>query len=279
VIQDAEGGSTVLGSLQTAYHRAIMSKKILLAGESWTSTATHIKGWDQFASVTHHRGADDFIRKVGGAGLDFEYMTCDVAAEKFPSDPAALDAYDTVILSDIGANTLLLPSAVWIRSERAPNRLKALRDYVGRGGGLVMVGGYYSFQGINGGARYRGTAVGDVLPVDILPYDDRIEMPEGIHPSVVSANADHPVMTGVGKDIPYVLGVNEVTAKAGARTLLSLPESEGGHPLLIVGEFGKGRTAAWTTDIGPHWLPNEFLNWSDFPKLWRNLLNWVSAGR
>ena len=65
------------------------------------------------------------------------------------------------MLSDIGANTLLLPSAVWIRSERAPNRLKALRDYVSRGGGLVMVGGYYSFQGINGGARYRGTPVGE----------------------------------------------------------------------------------------------------------------------
>ena len=42
-----------------------------------------------------------------------------------------------------------------------------------------MVGGYYSFQGINGGARYHGTPVEEVLPVEILPYDDRIEVPEG----------------------------------------------------------------------------------------------------
>ena len=61
-----------------------MPKNILLAGESWTSTATHIKGWDQFASVTHHRGADDFIRIVGNDEYRFDYLTCDVAAERFP---------------------------------------------------------------------------------------------------------------------------------------------------------------------------------------------------
>ena len=37
----------------------------------------------------------------------------------------------------------------------------------------MMVGGYYSFQGINGGARYHGTPVEEALPVEILPYDDR----------------------------------------------------------------------------------------------------------
>ena len=78
-------------------------RKILLAGESWTSTATHIKGWDQFASVTHHRGADPFIARLAGGGLDFTYMPCHEAAERFPSSAAELDAYDCIILSDIGA--------------------------------------------------------------------------------------------------------------------------------------------------------------------------------
>ena len=32
-----------------------------------------------------------------------------------------------------------------------------------------MVGGYCSFQGINGGARYHGTPVEEVLPVEICP--------------------------------------------------------------------------------------------------------------
>ena len=51
---------------------------------------------------------------------------------------------------------------------------------------------------------------------------------------------------------------------------------EVGHPLLVVGEAGKGRTGAWTTDIGPHWLPNEFLRWHGFKPLWSNLIHWVS---
>lgn len=253
-----------------------MPKKILLAGESWTSTATHIKGWDQFPSVTHHRGADEFLAVVANEEFAFTYMPCHEAAESFPTDAAALDQYDAVILSDIGANTLLLPTAVWIHSRRVPNRLKALRDYVSRGGGLIMVGGYYSFQGINGGARYRGTAVEEVLPVSIHPYDDRLELPEGIHPQIAPDAGGHAVLAGVGSELPYVLGVNEVKAKPDASVLLALPDEEGGHPLLAVGQYGEGRTAAWTTDIGPHWLPNEFLRWEGFAPLWRNLLGWTA---
>ncbi|PSC05618.1 cytoplasmic protein [Alsobacter soli] len=252
-----------------------MTKTILLAGESWTSTATHIKGWDQFASVTHHRGADPFMAALDGCGFTFDYMPCHVAAERFPSTPEEFDRYDAVILSDIGANTLLLPPEVWIHSRRAPNRLKGLRDYVARGGGLMMVGGYLSFQGINGSARFRGTPVEEALPVAISPWDDRREMPEGVHPAVTETGRGHAALGAVAGEIPYVLGVNEVTAKPGAEVLLALPDEEGGWPLLAVGRHGQGRTAAWTTDIGPHWLPNEFLAWNGFQPLWTNLLGWL----
>ena len=33
-------------------------KKILLVGESWVSTANHVKGWDTFSSITYHLGAE-----------------------------------------------------------------------------------------------------------------------------------------------------------------------------------------------------------------------------
>lgn len=139
-----------------------------------------------------------------------------------------------------------------------------------------MVGGYYSFQGINGGARYHNTAVEAVLPTLIHPYDDRLELPEGVVPNVTVGGIGHPILDGVPTDFPFLLGVNEVIAKPGATTVLALPPEEGGHPLLVVGEAGKGRTGAWTTDIGPHWLPNEFLRWHGFRPLWSNLLHWVS---
>ena len=249
-------------------------KKILLAGESWTSTATHIKGWDQFASATYHRGADAFIERLSGDAFAFDYMLCHDAATDFPETLEALSKYDAVILSDIGANTLLMPPKVWIESKRAPNRLRLLREWVAGGGALAMVGGYYSFQGINGGARYRGTAVEEVLPVAIHPWDDRLEIPEGANPEVMAA--DHPVLAGVPGGMPFVLGCNEVVAKPGATTLMALPADQGGHPFLVIGEHGQGRTAAWTSDIGPHWLPQAVLDWPGFVPLWHNLLGWLT---
>ena len=35
--------------------------RVLLAGESWISQATHYKGFDSFSSTTFHTGADAFI--------------------------------------------------------------------------------------------------------------------------------------------------------------------------------------------------------------------------
>jgi uncharacterized membrane protein len=248
--------------------------EILLAGESWTSTATHIKGWDQFHSVTAHRGADAFLAAVGSDDLRFRYMPCDEAAERFPDTAEELARYDVVVLSDIGANTLLLPPEVWLYSRPAPNRLKAIREYVAKGGALLMVGGYLSFQGINGAARYRGTPVEEVLPVLIHPFDDRIEIPEGVAPDY--APDGHAVLASVGAGAPSILGLNEVVAKPGAETIMRLPAAEGGHPLLTLGTYGDGRSAAWTTDIGPHWLPQDFLDWPGFAPLMRNLFGWLA---
>lgn len=254
--------------------------KLLLAGESWMTTATHIKGWDQFDSATYHRGADDFVAAMKAAGIDIEYMPNHVAASDFPLEAAGLDAYAAILLSDIGSNTLLLPPRVWIESKTAPNRLKLIHDYVARGGGLVMIGGYYSFQGINGGARYHRTPIEEVLPVTMHPFDDRIEIPEGFSAVVEPGQRGHPILAGVpDKGWPVLLGVNEVKAKPGATVLARLPENEGAHPLLIAGTHGEGRAVAWTSDIGPHWLPREFSAWSGFSPLWSNLLRWVSHAR
>jgi uncharacterized membrane protein len=252
-----------------------MGKRILLAGESWASTTTHTKGFDQFASATFHSGADGFIAAL--PAFDIVHMPSHIAQSDFPASNEALQAWDAVLLSDIGANTLLLHPEVWLYSRTFPNRLKLLRDYVDAGGGLGMIGGYLSFQGLNGAARYRGTAVGDVLPVHIHPYDDRIEVPEGFRPVVSATATEHPLLAGVPDEWPVLLGLNEVVAKAGATVLAHAPEEEGAHPLLVIGHFGRGRTLAWTTDIGPHWLPQAGLEWPGFASLWSNLLTWLAS--
>jgi len=85
-----------------------------------------------------------------------EHMPSHIASTEFPLTAAALGAYGVVILSDIGANTLLLHPETWLYGRPMPNRLRALAEYVHGGGGLAMAGGYYSF-GVSTG---RPTVIG-----------------------------------------------------------------------------------------------------------------------
>lgn len=252
-----------------------MGIKVLLAGESWISTATHIKGFDQFATATYHTGAAPFVAMLSESGIEVTWIKAHDVPQDFPATVEVLATYDVVILSDIGSNSLLLHPDTWIHSKVTPNRLKLLRDYVRGGGGLMMVGGYYSFQGINGGARFRNTPVEDVLPVTILPQDDRIEVPEGFVPL---EGVTHPITDGLLMSTANLLGLNEVVARDGSQILLKAEIDEGRiHPLLVIGEFGNGRSAAWTSDIGPHWMPDAFLRTEATPLLFDRLIRWLAT--
>ncbi|TRL32526.1 glutamine amidotransferase [Rhizobium straminoryzae] len=250
-------------------------KKVLLAGESWVSTATHIKGFDQFPTVTYHTGADELLSALKESPFEVTFMPAHEAQRDFPLTLEGLQAYDAIVLSDIGANTLLLHPDTWIHSRRTPNRLKLLKEYVAGGGALLMFGGYYSFQGINGGARYRNTPVEEVLPVSCLPVDDRVEVPEGFSP-VVSGDANHPILSGISGAFPYLLGFNEVVLKEGAQQLMTVSSEYGSLPLLVTGTYGEGRTVVWTSDVGPHWLPPEFIAWPGYKTLFAQMLAWAT---
>ena len=114
-----------------------------------------------------------------------------------------LKQYDLVILSDIGANTLLLPGATFNRSEKMPNRCNLIRDYVNDGGALLMVGGYLTFSGVDAKGKWHDTAVQEVLPVEVLTVDDRMEHCEGVKPVTVG---EHEALKGIPTDWPEVLG-------------------------------------------------------------------------
>lgn len=252
-----------------------MTLKILLAGESWISTSSHIKGFDQFFTATYHTGANEFIKLLETQDMEIDWIKAHDVPQDFPTKKEELDRYDVVILSDIGANAILLHTETWMNAKPTPNRLKLLRSYVRDGGALLMVGGYYSFQGINGAARFADTPVEDVLPVTILRYDDRLEMPEGYTANMVDK---HEITDGLNTaTAPILLGLNEVRARPDAKVLLDVEVDEGRvHPLLVVGEAGNGRSAAWTSDIGHHWMPDDFLQWEGTAKLFGKLLRWLA---
>jgi uncharacterized membrane protein len=194
-----------------------------------------------------------------------------IAAERFPDTLADLRAYDVVLLSDIGSNTLLVPPATFSRFERRPNRLAVLRDWVQAGGGLCMVGGYLSFQGIEAKANYRSTPLAACLPVELEIGDDRVEQPE--RPLARVLDDTHPVTAGLSGEWPALLGYQRLTAKPAASTLVEL----NGDPLLVVGVHGGGRALAYASDIGPHWAPPAFLAWDGYATLWDQAVRWLAG--
>ena len=245
-------------------------KRILIAGESWTVHSIHQKGFDSFTTTEYAEGVRWLKAALESGGWTVDYMPSHVAARDFPMTAGDLTAYDCVMLSDIGANTLLLHPETFTKSRVLPNRLHAIRDYVLNGGGFVMVGGYLTFQGIDAKAQYAGSAVEEVMPVILSRFDDRAENPQGIVAQVV---ADHPILAGVSGDWPALLGYNRAALRAGADLIVSVD----GDPLVAAQTFGKGRGVVFSSDCGPHWAPPPFVDWAGYAPLWNGICDWAAG--
>lgn len=246
-----------------------MTKTILIAGESWTVHSIHQKGFDSFTTTEYAEGVGPLRAALEQGGWTVDYQPAHVAARSFPTTAAELERYDAVVLSDIGANTLLLHPDTFSKSRVLPNRLHAICDYVLAGGGLVMVGGYLTFQGIDAKAQYAGSAIEEVLPVTMQRGDDRAECPQGVTPV---ATGPHPITAGVAGDWPDLLGYNRFAARGG-----QVVATVGDDPLIVAGTFGKGRGVAFASDCGPHWAPPAFVAWSGYQPLWNGIADWAAG--
>jgi uncharacterized membrane protein len=248
-------------------------RRALIAGESWIMHTIHQKGFDSFTTTAYGTGHKWLQAALEAGDWEVEHLPNHLAPQAFPTTMAELDGYGLVILSDIGSNSLLLSPDTFERSLSAPNRLALLRDWVAAGGGLIMVGGYLTFQGIEGKGRYAGSAVEETLPVLISPFDDRVELPEGVAPTVCAP--DHPLAAGLPAIWPEILGYNRLTARPEAVTVAVA----GDDPLLAGWDFGRGRSVAFASDCGPHWAPPAFVEWDGYQTLWQNIADWVAGSR
>jgi uncharacterized membrane protein len=243
----------------------------LLVGESWQSLQFDIKGFDFFSRSTYHEAIDPLRDALEANGVGTEYIPTTRAASEVPMSAGEIAEFDVVVLSDVGFNTLALPPTTFDDFEQVPNRLQLLEDFVQAGGGLIMVGGYLSFQGINGKANYKDTPVEDALPVTMQSYDDRVERSDGVTPIV--SEASHAIVDGLPEEWPALLGYNRVVPDEDAEELVRVDED----PLVVVGEHGEGRSAAFTSDCAPHWGAPGFTDWEHYDRLWTNLVNWAAG--
>jgi uncharacterized membrane protein len=244
--------------------------EILIAGESWVTHSIHIKGFDSFTTSAYEEGVGWLRSALERAGHSVRFLPNHLVPIQFPTTLDELEHYDLLVISDCGSNTLLLHPHTFTRSEPVPNRLTLVHDYVAAGGALLMIGGYMTFQGIDGKARYQGTPVEKALPVILQSVDDRVETPEGRRP--VPVEVDHPILAGIGDSWPRFLGYNRFAARPQATVLVRIHED----PFLVVWHFEQGRSAAFASDCGPHWGPTEYLNWEHHDRFWSQMAAWLA---
>ncbi|KQM29152.1 MULTISPECIES: glutamine amidotransferase [unclassified Frigoribacterium] len=246
--------------------------RILIAGESWITATTHTKGVDEFTAHSYTEGVAQLRTALQAGGHEVVHLPAHLVATGFPETQEALDAYDVVVLSDIGVNSLQLAPAVFEKSIPGRDRVRELARWVEAGGALLMIGGYLSFSGWQGRAGYARTEIADVLPVEMLIGDDRVERPAGVVATVL--DAEHPALGGAGTEWPLLLGYNRTVVKPGAVELARLD----GDPLVVVGEAGAGRTAVFTSDCSPHWAPPAFCEeWDGYARVFNGIVSWLTG--
>lgn len=245
-------------------------KKILLAGESFFRYETHVKGFDAFYTSHYEESAGAFKQAVLDAGYELDYLPSHLVPSKFPYTEEEMKQYAAIVISDVGANSLLLSDGTFHDGEFLGNRCDEIANYVAQGGSFLMIGGYLSFSGIDAKGYYSQTAINDILPVEIQNIDDRVETPQGVTATNVS---EHDILSGIS-EWPRFLGYNRTFLRDldSVKELVKINDD----PLLALREYEKGRTAVFTSDCAPHWGSPEFMNWDNYSKLWSQLINWLT---
>ena len=250
--------------------------RVLYVGDSETVISRYAVGADVFEQA-YYNDNGRYLREAlaGQSDLDLRHVTPAGVPSEFPRTAEELAAYDVVVFSDVGYNSMIFYPGLTppYTYPLGPDRCQLVADFVTAGGGFVMVGGYLSFAGFNGIARYHATVIEEVLPVSILPHDDRVEVVAGFRFEIV--DPEHPTVTGLPWDgASFTLcGYNRVTPKPDAHLVARYRDD----PILVTGAHGRGRTAAFTSDFAPHWA-GDFVRWEGYPAFWAQTLRWLAGG-
>jgi uncharacterized membrane protein len=247
---------------------------VLYVGDSETVINRYAVGADVFEQ-SYFNDNGRYLREAL-ADVDSISITHIIPANvpaEFPETDEALAEYGVVIFSDVGYNSMMFYPGLTPPYEYplGRDRCRQVGDFVDNGGGFIMVGGYLSFAGFNGIARWHGTAIEDLLPVTISPYDDRVEVVEGFKFEIAEPN--HPIVAGLDlESASFTLcGYNRVRLKPGAHLIACFGED----PMIATGHFGFGRTAIFASDFAPHWA-GDFVRWPGYSQFWTRFLRWLA---
>jgi hypothetical protein len=138
-----------------------------------------------------------------------------------------------------------------------------------------MIGGLSNM----GAGGWQNSALAKVLPVEMSSTDG---MEPGPLPIIVEPGAEEHTILNIGnsaeenaalwKKLPMLPGVNRIRERKPAADVLL---RAGPRELLIIQEFGKGRSAVFTADMTWQWIlkTNQL---ETHRKFWRNLVTWLT---
>jgi uncharacterized membrane protein len=196
----------------------------------------------------------------------------------FLQTAAELLAYDAIVLSNVPRSALSDEVLGWVE------------EWIGkRGGGLLMAGGPRSF----GAGGWNDTPVERMLPVEFQSSIDWDLAPAILEPTGAELHPvwrlfeDERATRAALRTLPESLGRNTwVRVKPQSGTLLGAQKagvggSAGTPPLLAIGAYGRGRTAALATPLSASWAPRFTRQWGEednrhFAKFSRNLTYWLT---
>jgi uncharacterized membrane protein len=167
------------------------------------------------------------------------------------------------------------------RPYRMSQYLDGIAAYVRDGGAFAMIGGDQSFSA----GDYAGTPIEDILPVTLLPAGPTAVDETPVQLKLTDAGRRHPVVelvAGTAQNeqswarLPRLPGLNTTgPLKGGAQVLL---QSSDGRPVLVVGEAGRGRVLALTTDSSWFWsflAAGQELGPRAYETFWHSAIRWL----
>jgi uncharacterized membrane protein len=164
---------------------------------------------------------------------------------KFPSIDELME-YDVLVISDVDYESLIK----YPNNARGPDRARAIKRFVEKGGGYLHAGGSFGYHGEAGRAKYWRTPIADLLPLDfaIIPSSIIFERKEGFKIKALKPN--HEIMRGIPwEKCPYRLKAYEYVGqpKKEANVLATVGKpGEEKDPCLVEWTYGKGRVIAFT---------------------------------
>lgn len=215
------------------------------------------------------------LRRFPDLQLTFRWIRRDTA-DRWPvalGDGLQPGRFDIYVIGDLDASAL------------GQQQLRQLADRVGEGAGLLMLGGLQTF-GVGG---YADSPLADVLPIRL---DASLRRSVGADPPATS-QLEGPLKLQVARPHPItrldeggdpqaawdqlkpLLGASRFVGPKVAPGVQVLLQTQQQDPILVVGEYGSGRVAAFAGDTTWQWWRQGASE--QHRRFWRQLMLWLLA--